>query len=95
MLHSYNVIQGVVFTERSTQNSEKNNVYTFKVNPNANKLQIKEAVENAFHVKVVDVRTVTVHPKLKRDARRGATGKTKKVKKAMVQLKSGHTIEFA
>lgn len=95
MLHNYNIIQGVVFTERSTQNSERNNVYTFKVNPNANKLQIKDAVENAFNVKVDSVRTVTVHPKIKNDARRGVTGKTKKVKKALVQLKSGHTIEFA
>lgn len=95
MLHNYNIIEGVVFTERSTQNSENNNVYTFKVNPSANKLQIKDAVELAFNVKVANVRTVTVHPKIKNDMRRGVTGKTKKMKKAMVQLQSGHTIEFA
>lgn len=95
MLHDYNIIEGVVFTERSTQNSEENNVYTFKVNPNANKMQIKDAVELAFNVKVEQVRTVTVHPKIKNDMRRGVTGKTKKSKKAMVQLQSGQTIEFA
>lgn len=95
MLHNYNVIQGVVFTERSTVQSEENSVYTFKVNPGANKLQIKEAVENAFNVKVDRVRTVTVHPKHKLDMRRGVKGKTKKVKKALVKLQEGHTIEFA
>ncbi len=95
MLHKFNVIKNVVFTERSTTLSEEQNIYTFKVNPNANKLQIKEAVEEAFNVKVATVRTLNVRPQTKRDARRGVTGKTRKYKKAMVQLESGHNIDFA
>lgn len=90
-----NIIKEVVFSERSTNLSEKENTYTFKVRHNANKIQIKEAVERAFNVKVADVRTLNVHPKRKVDRLRGIAGKTVKYKKAMVKLARDHKIEFA
>jgi len=93
-MNKYRIIREAVFTERSTNLSEKHNTYTFKVVPHANKLQIKEAVEKAFNVKVAEVRTVNVRPKGKRDRYRGITGKTRHFKKAMVKLEKGHSIEF-
>ncbi|MDX9752782.1 MAG: 50S ribosomal protein L23 [bacterium] len=95
MPNKWEVIQEAVFTERTTALSEKENTFTFKVHPAANKVQIKEAVEEAFKVKVVDVRTVTQKPRKRVDRYRGIIGKTNRVKKAMVKLAKGHTIEFA
>lgn len=94
-MNLYDVIQETIFTERSTMVSERDNVYTFKVKSEANKLQIKQAVEAAFNVKVDTVRTVTVHPKKRIDRYRGIMGKTKGFKKALVKLAPGHSIEFA
>jgi large subunit ribosomal protein L23 len=95
MPHKWEVIKEAIFTERTTALSENENTYTFKVHPKANKMQIKEAVEEAFNVKVANVRTVTQKPKNKVDRFRGIVGKTNRVKKAMVKLAHGHTIEFA
>ncbi len=94
MLSNYDIIREAVFTERTTNLSEKENVYTFRVKNSANKLQIKAAIEEAFHVKVVEVRTVNVHPKRKMDRYRGIIGKTRGFKKAMVKLAKGDLIEF-
>lgn len=94
-MNPFLVIKEAVFTERSTQLSEGANVYTFKVRPDANKMQIKEAVETAFNVKVVDVHTLNVRPKQRLDRYRGITGKSRRVKKAMVKLAPGYTIELA
>lgn len=64
--------------------------YTFRVHPDANKTQIKHAIEELFEVDVLDVRTATVKPKPKR---RGYTaGKTRAWKKAIAQLGEGQTI---
>jgi len=52
-------------------------------------------VEAAFHVKVVDVRIVNVHPKRKVDRQRGIVGRSPGYKKAMVKLAKGYSIEFA
>ena len=95
MPNKWEVIKEAIFTERTTVLSEKENTYTFKVHPAANKMQIKEAVEEAFKVTVVDVRTITQKPKRRVDRYRGIVGKTNRVKKAMVKLAKGHTIEFA
>ena len=95
MLRKWNIIQEAVFSERSTSLSEEQNTYTFKVHPDANKLQIKEAVEEAFKVTVLSVRTISKKPKAKVDRYRGIMGKTSRSKKAMVKLAQGDTIEFA
>ena len=64
--------------------------YTFRVHPNAHKTQIRQAVEQLFDVKVVDVRTMTVKSKPKR---RGQTpGRTRSWKKAIVQVREGDSI---
>ncbi|MEZ5121869.1 MAG: 50S ribosomal protein L23 [Solirubrobacterales bacterium] len=64
--------------------------YTFRVHPDAHKTQIRQAVEELFDVKVVDVRTMSVKSKPKR---RGYTsGRTRSWKKAIVQIRPGDTI---
>jgi len=70
--------------------------YVFEVAKDANKLQIKEAIEKLFNVKVEKVNVINVKPKPKRDIRRGAMareGYTRSWKKAIVTLKQGYTIK--
>jgi len=68
------------------------NKYTFLVNPDANKIEIKHAVEKAFNVTVLDVRTINTKGKLKRMGK--FVGKTADKKKAIVTLKDGDKIEL-
>ncbi len=64
--------------------------YTFRVHPDAHKTQIRQAVEKLFDVGVVEVRTMSVKSKPKR---RGMTsGRTRKWKKAIVQVRAGDSI---
>ena len=86
-----NIIIAPVITEKSAIQRE-NNVYTFKVDKDANKIQIKKAIEEAFGVKVVKVNTLNTKSKSKRVGR--YTGKTKAYKKAYVTLKDGDSIEL-
>ena len=86
------VIKAPIITEKSAALSEGGNVITFSVDPKANKTQIKQAVEKIFDVKVESVNTINVHPKKKRVGR--YVGKTNKVKKAIVKLKEGSSIEL-
>ena len=67
-------------------------LYTFEVHSRANKIQIRKAVESLFDVKVVDVNTQRVRPKLKRVGR--SVGYTRSWKKAVVRLAPGNTIEL-
>ncbi len=76
-----------------TMIASQNNVYTFQVNPKANKKAIKYAVESLFDVTVVDVKTAMNRGKKKRQG--FSTGKTADVKKAMVKVKDGDRIEVA
>jgi large subunit ribosomal protein L23 len=79
-------------TERSLELTEKNNQYTFIVNPKANKIEITKAIESAFKVNVLKVNTVVVKGKTRRV--RGHVGKNPNYKKAIVTLKKGEKIEF-
>ena len=90
MNSAYNVIIRPVVTERSFDLMGQNK-YTFEVARDANKYQIKDAVEELFDVKVVRVNTLTVKPKTKRV--RYVAGKTRSWKKAVVTLAEGDTIE--
>ena len=85
-----------IITEKATNDSESNNCYSFKVNTRANKVEIKKAVEAAYGVSVEKVRTVNVRPD--RNTRYTKTGiqhgKTNAVKKAIVQLSEGETIDL-
>ncbi|MEH6408200.1 MAG: 50S ribosomal protein L23 [Leeuwenhoekiella sp.] len=85
-----------VITEKATMDSEVNNRYTFEVNPGSNKIEIKNAVEAAYGVSVLKVRTMNVRPdRTTRSTKSGMiTGKTKSFKKAIVQVAEGETIDF-
>ena len=86
----YDVIRKPVITEKATMASE-NGAVVFEVAINANKPQIKEAVESLFGVKVKAVNTTVTKGKVKRF--RGQLGKRKDVKKAYVTLEEGNTID--
>ncbi len=85
------IIKAPIITEKTAALNE-NNVVTFSVDVKANKTQIKQAVESIFNVKVESVNVINVHPKKKRVGR--YSGYTKKVKKAIVKLKEGSSIEL-
>ena len=86
----YDVILAPVITEKATIASEQNKV-TFKVRPDATKPQIKEAVEKLFDVKVKSVNTHVRKGKVK--AFKGTVGEQSQVKRAIVTLEEGHTID--
>ena len=85
------VIKAPIITEKSAALAQ-NNIITFSVDINANKTLIKQAVEKIFNVKVLSVNTVNVKPKKKRVGR--YVGKTTRVKKAIVKLAEGSSIEL-
>jgi len=85
------IIKAPIITEKTSELAG-NNVITFSVDVKANKTQIKQAVEKIFDVKVESVNTINVKPKKKRVGR--YVGKTNKVKKAIVKLKEGSSIEL-
>ena len=86
----YDVIVSPVITEKATNLSEQNKV-VFKVRSNATKPQIKEAVEKLFDVKVKSVNTLVTKGKVKMF--RGTRGQRSDVKKAVVTLEEGQTID--
>ena len=86
----YDVIRGPVITEKATMLSEHNKV-VFKVAKTATKPQIKAAVEKLFDVKVVSVNTLVTEGKVK--VFRGRLGQRSDVKKAVVTLEEGHSID--
>jgi large subunit ribosomal protein L23 len=86
----YDVIVSPVITEKATTLSEHNKV-VFRVRPDATKPQIKEAVEKLFDVKVKSVNTLVTKGKVKMF--RGTRGQRSDVKKAVVTLEEGQTID--
>ena len=85
-----------IITEKATKAAEDNNRFSFVVNPKANKIEIKNAVEAAYGVSVTEVRTMNVRPDRRvRHTKTGVqTGKTNAYKKAIVQVAEGDTIDF-
>lgn len=79
-----------VVTEKSVDLMQENK-YCFRVAKDANKIEIKNAIEEIFKVTVVSVNTVNVHGKMKRMGR--TQGKTANWKKAIVTLREGDSIE--
>jgi large subunit ribosomal protein L23 len=82
----------LLLTEKGNVLRETQSQYLFEVDRRANKIQIREAVERLFNVKVTDVHTMIVRGRMRRMGRGHA--KTKNWKKAIVSLKDGDTIEF-
>jgi len=92
-LHIYDVIRRPVITEKSSIQSDELNQFVFEVAHEANKIQIKEAVEVIFEVSVTKVNTMVM------PAKRGRRGRnwymrSKQWKKAVVTLAEGDTIEL-
>ncbi len=92
MKSNKDIISQAILSEKSTIIKEKENKYIFKVNPLANKHEIRHAIETAFGVKVTDIKTVNVKGKTKRLGR--FEGKRSSWKKAIIRLKEGNTIEI-
>lgn len=90
MISPRKIIIAPVLSEKSTIEREANNCYTFKVSLNANKIEIKKAIEKIFDVNVVRVNTIRQLGKNKRMGR--YVGKKPDYKKAIVKLKAGESI---
>lgn len=86
------VILGPVIAEKASRVAENNNQVVLKVLPNANKVEIKQAVETLFDVKVAAVTTTNVKGKVKRTGR--VMGKRSDWKKAYVTLADGADLNF-
>jgi large subunit ribosomal protein L23 len=81
-----------LMTEKSMQQKEELNTVTFEVAPDANKVEIRQAVEKVFNVKVAAVRTASHEGKWKRMGK--FEGRRRSWKKAVVTLRPGHKIEL-
>lgn len=92
MAHITDVLKKPVLTEKSMTLSAEENKYTFDVDVNANKIEIKQAVEAMFGVKVESVNVMNVKPKKKRMGR--YEGKTNRRRKAIVKLAKGESINY-
>ncbi len=87
------VIRRPLITEKSTVQRDRTNTVAFEVDPRANKIDVKRAVEAQFKVKVADVRIARMHGKVRRQGR--FVGRRPDWKKAYVRLAAGEkTIEF-
>jgi large subunit ribosomal protein L23 len=86
------VILRPLMTEKSMRLKDEQNTVTFQVRPDASKIEIRQAVEAVFSVKVADVRTASFEGKLKRMGRH--QGRRADWKKAIVTLRPGHKIEL-
>jgi large subunit ribosomal protein L23 len=93
MNEPFDLIDTVRLTEKATALTEKLNKYVFRVNPRANKIQIKQAIEKLFGKKVLDVNTCNYAGKKKRE-RRADYGRKPHWKKAIVTLKKGEKIDL-
>lgn len=91
-MNIYDVLKKPLVTEKTTLEKDAKNVISFEVDRDANKIEIKNAVEKLFHVKVTDVNTVNIAGKLKRVGRH--YGKRSNWKKAYVTLKEGSNVDF-
>ena len=88
------IILHPVVTEKSMEQAETLRKYHFKVHPEANKIQIRQAIEALFDVRVTDVNTLNVLGKSRRRSYRYRTGKTAHWKKAIVTLAPGNSIQI-
>jgi large subunit ribosomal protein L23 len=90
MIHPREIIIAPMLTEKSLTEKENNNRYMFKVSINANKIEIKKAIEKVFSVKVVKINTIRMKGKPKRMGR--YEGRRPDFKKAIVTLQADQTI---
>ncbi|AYZ14838.1 50S ribosomal protein L23 [Chryseobacterium arthrosphaerae] len=90
------VIIKPVISEKANYLTDLRGTYSFLVNPKANKIEIKKAVEAAYGVKVADVNTMIYAPKVSsKYTKKGLqVGKTNKLKKAVIKLAEGEVIDI-
>ena len=92
MIDPNEIIVRPILTEKMTTLKELHNQYAFEVNRQANKIEIKKAIEQRFSVSVIDVRTINVRGKKRRMGR--FEGKRSQWKKAIVTLETDDVIDF-
>jgi large subunit ribosomal protein L23 len=92
MKTAHDVILAPVVSEKSYDLIERTNTYTFEVDPRSNKEEIRDAVEKVFEVKVLKVNTMNRKGKTKRTGWK--LGKRKDVKRAVVTLAEGDSIDL-
>ena len=90
-MKKWEIIKGPIITEKSNDLLEKENKYTFKVALDANKVEIKQAIEEIYKVKVVDIATIRVLPKKRRVGK--YEGYRSAYKKAICKLADGQKID--
>jgi len=90
------VLISPLITEKMTNLAADKGKYGFLVNPSANKIEIAKAIEKRFEVHVVSVRTINHPGKIKTQFRKKGrfSGRTAKLKKAIITLKEGEKIEL-
>jgi len=88
----YQIIKRPLVTEKGTKQKEQSNQLAFEVDRRANKILVRNAIENIFKVKVVSVRMMNVKGKERRVGRN--VGRKADWKKAIVRLAPGENIEF-
>jgi large subunit ribosomal protein L23 len=88
----YQIIKRPLVTEKGTKQKEQSNQLAFEVDRRANKILVRNAIENIFKVKVVSVRMMNVKGKERRVGRN--VGRKSDWKKAIVRLAPGENIEF-
>ena len=92
MSDHFQILKKPLVTEKSTQLLADGNWVCFRVDSNANKIQVKQAVEKIFNVTVLQVNTMVVSGKSRRFGKN--VGQTKPWKKAMLRLKEGDKIDL-
>ena len=92
MSNARDIIVRPLVTEKTIRTQEGQNTVVFEVRKGTNKVQIKQAIEEIFNVKVDNVNVVNQKPKTKRMGR--YVSKTNHLKKAYVKLKEGYTIDI-
>jgi len=92
MKNVYNIIKTPYITEKSNIQKEKDNKISFKVSKDANKIEIKKAIEQLFKIKILKVNIVKIKGKVKRVGHN--VGKKPDWKKAIVTLKKDDQIDF-
>ena len=92
MNNAREIIVRPLVTEKSIKAEEAHNTVVFEVKKGSNKIQIKQAIEEIFNVKVESVNVVNVKPRTKRMGK--YVGKTNNLRKAYIKLKEGSKIEI-
>ena len=90
----YYIVKGPLLSEESTIQRDAKNHYTFRVDPRANKRQIRDAIEKIFNVKVVAVNTMNYLGKVSGRRGRGVPGSRPDWKKAIITLRKGDAIDL-